>query len=250
MAQALDEEHAKQLGLEKEVVDELGAKYDDLIDFLLLLALSERTSRQRKKQIAAAKLAQYKAYNKAFSERAARKAYELGKNQAYREVGAKIQAMSGQQEKELSAFVGQLNADLDSRLAVYDGNFKKLSYRTELASLRAEVLGFADKKVKKTELLFMDSKGRRISNSAIMSVGPGDIIWDAMESGKRTVYLSLGITEVEHISVIDDRTTEICISLHRKRRDLTKDKIPPMHRRCRSKIRAIDPQTGKPFIKK
>jgi len=65
MAEALDEEHAKQLGLEKEVVDELGAKYDDLIDFLLLLALSERTSRQRKKQIAAAKVAQYKAYNKA-----------------------------------------------------------------------------------------------------------------------------------------------------------------------------------------
>ena len=259
MVQALDEEHAKQLGLEKEAVDELGERYDDLIDFFILLALNQRISRQRKLQIASKKMAQYRAFNSAFSERTGRKAYELGKNQAYREVGAKIQAMSGAQEKELSALIGQLNADLDSRLGVYENNFKKLTYKVDLANLREESLGFTsateqryfnDGRSKKKEILFADSKGRRISNKAIMSVGAGDILWDTMESGKRTVYLSLGITEVEHISVIDDRTTEICLSLHRKRRDLRKDKIPPMHRGCRSKIRAIDPKTGKPFTRK
>ena len=74
MVQALDEEHAKQLGLEKEAVDELGERYDDLIDFFILLALNQRISRQRKLQIASKKMAQYRAFNSAFSERTGRKA--------------------------------------------------------------------------------------------------------------------------------------------------------------------------------
>lgn len=258
MAKALDEDHAKELGLEKEVIDELGEKYDDLLDFLILLALNQNLSKQRKLTLASKKVAQYKAFNEVFSRTRGEKAYNLGKNIAYREVGAAIQSITGAQEKELAGLVAQLNADLNSRLGVFENNFKKLTYKVDLANLRETSLGFAqaseqsiflDGRSKRKELFFTDSKGRKISNKAIMSVGAGDILWDMMGSGKRSVYLSLGITHALHISIIDDRTTPICLSLDKTIRDLRKDRIPPMHPRCRSRIRAINPETGEVFKK-
>lgn len=253
MLKALDEEHAKALGLEKEAVDDLTSKYDDLLDFLIVLALNTRLSRQRKLSIASQKFAQYKAFNDVFSRTRGQKAYEFGKNSAYREVGAKNEILSGAQEAERDLLIKQLNADVNSRLGVYSENFKKLTYKVDLTKLREDSLGFQNAteqrflengRIKKQDLLFLDSKGRRISNEAIMRVTAGDTLWDAMESGKRSVYLKLGITHALHISVMDDRTTPICISLNNTKRDLRKDKIPPMHRRCRSKIRAINPETG------
>jgi len=258
MFKALDEEHAKELGLEKEAVDELTEKYDDLLDFLIVLALNTNIGRQRKLSIASQKFAQYKAFNEVFSRTRGQKAYEFGKNSAYREVGARNEAMSSAQKAEQDLLVKQLNTDVNARLGVYENNFKKLTYKVDLSNLREESLGFTDAtdqvflengRIKRQELLFLDSKGRRISNKSIMSITAGDSLWDAMESGKRSVYLKLGITKALHISVIDDRTTDICISLHRTIRDLKKDRIPPMHRRCRSKIRAINPETGEIYQK-
>ena len=258
MAQAIDEEHAKQLGLEKEAVDRLGEKYDDLIDFLVLLALNTNMSRQRKLTLASRKVFQYKNFNSAFSHSTGRKAYELGKNIAYRDAQKPYRKITTAQEAELANLVRQLNLDLDSRLGVYHQNFKKLTYKVDISQLREGKLGFTNAterrllsggKTSKREILFMDSKGRRISNRAIMAVGPGDMIWDMMGSGQRSIYLSLGITHVLHLSVIDDRTTDICLNLHKKVRDLRRDPIPPMHKRCRSKIRAINPQTGEVFSK-
>ena len=259
MAKAIDEDHAKELGLEKEVIDELGQKYDDLLDFLLLLALSQTISKQRKLTLASQKVAQYRAFNEVFSRTRGERAYNLGKNSAYRETGSAIQKMSSAQEKELAGLVAQMNADLNARLGVYESNFKKLTYKVDLANLRENLLGFApvdeqrlfaDGRSKKKDLLFLDSKGRRISNKVIMSVGAGDILWDTINSGKRSVYLKLGITHAMHFSIVDDRTTPICLSLDRTIRDLRKDRIPPMHPRCRSKVRAIDPETGEIFKKK
>lgn len=258
MAKAIDDEHAKQLGLEKEAVDKLGEKYDDLIEFFVLLALNTNISRQRKLTMASQKLAQYKRFNSAFSQSTGRKAYELGKNIAYRDVRAPYKKLTTAQESELANLVRQLNLDLDSRLGVYHQNFKKLTYKVDISQLRESKLGFTNAterrllnggRTSRREILFMDSKGRRISNRAIMSVGPGDMIWDMMGSGQRSIYLSLGITHALHVSVIDDRTTDICLSLHKKVRDLRRDPIPPMHKRCRSKIRAINPQTGEVFSK-
>ena len=91
MAKAIDEDHAKELGLEKEVIDELGQKYDDLLDFLLLLALSQTISKQRKLTLASQKVAQYRAFNEVFSRTRGERAYNLGKNSAYREMGSAIQ---------------------------------------------------------------------------------------------------------------------------------------------------------------
>lgn len=251
----IDEDHKKQRQLEKEFVDEAGQKYDDLIAFFVLIAFQERTSKAQKLKMIAEKVRQYRDFNASFSKRAVERAYMVGKNIAYSDLSKPIKKITNAQRAEMEALVGQLRADLDSRLGTYEQNGKKLVLKVDLAKLREEALGFTDateqrfidRRKKTKEILFLDSRGRRISNKAIMSVGAGDILWDTMASAERSIYLQEGITKAMHISVIDDRTSDICLALHESIRDLRRDKIPPMHPNCRSKIIAINPETGQPF---
>jgi hypothetical protein len=212
-------------------------------------------SRRDKVRTVNEKVFELKKFNKSFAQKSGEKSYMLGKNLAYKDVSKPIKKITNAQRQEMERMIGQLRADLDSRLGVYEQNGKKLILKVDLAKLREESLGFKDateqryidKRKKTKEILFLDSKGRRISNKAIMSVGVGDITWDTISSAQRSTYLNLGITKAIHLSVVDDRTTDLCLSLHETIRDLTVDKIAPMHRGCRSTIRAINPETGKTF---
>lgn len=234
---------------EKEAVEKATEKYDELLAVLILIATSNRPKKEKIKMIEEQRK-KLKNFNKEFSKKEIAKVYKKFSGEAELEIESTKKKLTGSQKKELGNLATQLEIELNKRLDVYVENARKLIIKEELKMLREGELKFKDAQEKrvlsngkqKTEIIFMDSKGRRITNKAIMEITVGDSMWEATFSAKRTTYLRYGFRYAMHKSVIDDRTTDICLQLDGTIRDLTKDKIPPMHPGCRSDIIFIKDQ--------
>lgn len=241
--------YAKKRGFEDDAVEEVTKKYDDLLAYFILIATSPDYSQREKIGLINKKVAEYKQINKYFAGKKAQQAYNLGTKAAADAISEKKSPFSGAEKKQISLFEQEINLELDKQLSIYAQNAKKLAAKYENAKLKESKLGAknatpkraisAKKSVK--ELYFLDSRGRRLTSGAMLRVAVGDKIWETMFEAERTFYLKDGLKYAIHVSVLDERTTDICNALHGTVRDLENDQLPPMHFGCRSEIEIINP---------
>lgn len=246
-----DEFYKKEIEAEEAATKEASREYDDLVASLILIATSNRSKKEKLSLIENLNK-KMRAFNSRFSENQIEKSYNQFSREAAKEakeLNATLKVkkkLTGTQRKELASLTLEMETRLNQRLDILINQAKQLAIKEDLARIREE-LGMTDgeekrqitpKKTKK-EIVFMDTKGRRIKMETIMKVTVGDQMWETINSSKRSTYLRYGFRWAEHISVIDDRTTNICLALDHTIRDLTKDKIPPMHPNCRSRIKLL-----------
>lgn len=231
-----------------EAVKEASDRFNDYLEIILLLAVSDR-SRSEKVKMITTQLERILRWNADFAERILSRTYRRESAEAYKAVKAEVTELSSSQQKELENLVAQLNEDLDSAAQLYAKKGRKLALLRELKKIREDKLNYEDGTVKQTtsnnstvlrdKLEFTDSKGRMIRSDLLMSLVVGDTVWMTSNGAKASTWIALGFYFGIHRSVMDDVTTEICRSLNGKKRDLRSDKLPPMHHKCRSKIEVI-----------
>lgn len=231
-----------------EAVQEATDRFNDLIEIILLLAISERSKSEKVKMINA-QLEKMLKWNASFAERIISRTYRQQSAEAYKAVKAEIQDLSSAQQKELENLTAQLQEDLDSAAQTYAKKGRKLALLRELKKIREEKLDYEDGTVKRAtsnnssvlrdRLEFTDSKGRRIKSDVLMALVVGDTIWMTRSGAKASTWIDQGFYLGIHRSVMDDVTTVICRGLNGKTRDMRKDKLPPMHFGCRSDIEVI-----------
>jgi len=221
--------------LEEEAVAIAAQKYDYFLETVLLLVASG-LSKEEKLAKLSEQVEKLKVFNRTFSDKFTNKAYKMFSEETLLLIGAK-KKITAAQKKEIQNLQAQLESDLNRRLAIYEENAKKLILKEELKALRELEFGFKEGgKISKKDLLFYDSRGRVVKNKTIMAITVGDSIWNAIFVSVATSAVINGVKKGIHVSVLDDRTTQICIELDGEIRDLQKDQLPPMHINCRSDI--------------
>ncbi len=224
--------------------------YDDLIATFILISTSEK-SRKEKFVLIEKWRNKIRTYNTKFAEEKTRQIYLKYSGDAFNEaksfideIDVKKKLLIGQKE-ELENLAQQLEIGLNKRLDALTEQAKQLALRQDLTKIQEKKLGYKDatdrtqitpKKAVKN-LLFTNKEGKIVSMQSVMKFTVGDQLWSNITTAQRTQWLLLGFIYGTHISVMDDKTTIICRSLNLTRRDLRKDKLPPMHNGCRSKIK-------------
>ena len=238
---------------EKALVKEASTRYNELIASILLVALSNSKKRIKLKQIKKL-IAKVKVFNKEFVKQFydiyrdhVREAYLEAKLDSKAAGEQEKQPITNSQSKEAIALRDQIEFELDQRADFYEVKARRLLNKQEIAAIREDELGLEDGEEKvvvnrtkiKKDIEFQDSKGRRITADVLMAIIVGDRYWDLTTAARRSSWVISGITKARHISVVDERTTPICRSLNGEVRDLLKDKLPPMHINCRSRLEPI-----------
>lgn len=176
------------------------------------------------------------------------KLYSRETKVAYKQIEKRAKALTTAQTIEVNNLRSDLINSLNASLDKYYRQARKLILIRDLERIRNEQLNYENYQEKrvikrtkfKKEIVLMDSKGRRIKANAIMAIVVGDAMFKAGYSARNSVWLLNGFKYGIHISVIDDRTTDICLQLNGVKRNLRKDKLPPLHPRCRSHIEPIN----------
>lgn len=253
------QEYKNKAEAEKQATDEATRTYDDLVAALILIALSEK-SKGEKYQLINKYEAKIRDFNADFARRHVENAYEKFSKEAIKDIqkfekitGTKLKTLDSTQKAEMKNLVDQMENRLNRRLGTLIEDAKRLVLKEDLKKIREKKMGVKKSvdntqitpKKSKPDLVFTNSQGKVVKMKAVMKVTVGDQIWQTIFDAKRATYLKLGYRYVRHISVIDSVTTPLCRSLHRKIRDLLKDKIPPLHYGCRSVIELL-PKTFKP----
>ncbi|MES2395043.1 MAG: hypothetical protein V4549_03530 [Bacteroidota bacterium] len=238
---------------EEKATKEATEKYDDLVASLVLIATSNRTKAEKFILIDRWRVKMQK-FNNEFSIRHTENVYNEFQNKALQEAQALEKTLadlkknlSTLQTQEMQGLSEQLNGLLNQRLDTLVNKAKELTIKEELTKFREKKLGMknAEDRIqltpKKSEpnLVFTNTKGQIVSLEAVMKLTIGDQLWSTVTAAQRSEWLLLGFKFVLHISVLDEHTTQICRSLNKTLRDLTKDQLPPMHRYCRSKIKLV-----------
>lgn len=246
--------------IEEKYVQEISEKLDEYITFCAWLGFQQasRTEKQKELVIRTTRLREWMmSYTRKIGQPVYRQGVKNAMIEAKDPAAKKLDdiKLTKEQIREVRELSMSLRYELDSKINYYNLQGRKLIVKFELAKFR-EKNGFVEMKKQETfinpeekrkSILMMDSKGRRITNRALMKITVGDAIWEMLMSGERSHYLSMGITHVQHLSVMDKRTSEICQDLNLKLRDIRRDKLPPMHPNCRSRIRPVDPVTNQPI---
>jgi len=227
---------------EKQAVSELSKNYDEFIAYALLVATSTMLLSKKKKLI-----------NKKFKTIARRNGdiitksqynlYKNGKDNIYKALGKKSKRLTAPQKKELEIITEQAQQKAIGMLNGYKVKADTLIVSEALKQYRETGLGvdnaqerFAYGKKLKKKLAFQNSKGQRIKTKGLTRVIIGDSLYSGYVAGQRSTLLNLDILKVIHVSVMDNRTTEICASLDGQIRNILTDQLPPMHVGCRSII--------------
>ncbi len=162
------------------------------------------------------------------------------------------------QIQEMENLSEQLKISLNKRLNILIDQAKELTVKQELQKIREKKLLMDDAtdriqltpKKSLPKLLFTNTKGQIVSMEAIMKLTVGDQLWSSVTAAQRSEWILLGFRYVLHISVLDEKTTQICIKLDHTERDLLSDQLPPMHFFCRSKVKLVkDKWDSKVFLK-
>lgn len=249
---ALTAEDQERLDLEKKAVDEATKRYDDLISTLILIATSGRSKSEKFTLINEWKR-KMSAFNNEFSSRQSELFYKKYSQQAFDEAKNLVpeiiskKKLSAPEVEELKNLSEQLRIGLNKRLGFLTEQAKQLVISEELTKIREQKIGLKNAtdrtqitiKRAKPNLLFTNAKGQIVSMENVMRITIGDQLWATISSSQRSQWVRLGFRYVLHISVMDDKTTEICISLNKTKRDLLVDQLPPMHIRCRSKVKLL-----------
>lgn len=238
---------------EEKAVKEATREYDDLVATLILIATSNKTKAEKFALINKWK-SRMQGFNSEFSTRHSESIYTKFADEAWKEaqeleaaIGNVKKKLLPSQQQELNNLAEQLKIGLNSRLNTLTQQAKELAISEEIAKIREGKIGMTDATERiqltptksKPNLVFTNAQGKIVSMQAVMKLTVGDQLWKNVTSSQRSQWLLLGFKFVLHISVMDDKTTPICISLNKTRRDLRKDQLPPMHRGCRSGIRLL-----------
>ena len=250
---AKDKQYEEMVNTEADAVKESSKKYDDLIATLILISTSNRPKREKFLMIEK-EAEKMRDFNAEFAQRKIEDTYAKFSKEAAKDIGEIKKKLTAGEESEAKNLAQKLEISLKKRVDVLINQAKELVTKEELAKIRESKLGMTDgtdkvqitPKKTKPDLVFIDSKGRKVTMDAVMKITVGDNIWETIFDSKRAVYLEYGFRYAKHISVLDDKTTDICLALDQTVRDLTKDKIPPMHPNCRSRIKIITDPTFKP----
>ena len=234
--------------IEQDAVSEANTRYNSFIELMFLISTSGRTKREKFALIEKEYRRLIK-WNDAFADRVLPRAYRKLSKDAYRKVKKQIKKLTQAQEAEVRNFADQLKEELRLTASVYKKKARKQALLEDLRRIREERLGYTDGRIRQAtsarnkalreNLEFVDSKGRRIKSNVILRLIVGDIVWSVIQSGKASTWIITGHAFGIHKSVVDDRTTAICLFLDGKIRDLRKDTLPPLHRLCRSDIQVI-----------
>jgi hypothetical protein len=242
--QALDEQKA---------IDEATKEYDALVATLILIATSNKSKSEKNSLINEWKT-KMQSFNAEFSVRHSEVAYTKMSEEALKEAQALESSiknvkkkLSPSQKEELKVLSEELKLGLNKRLDVLIQQAKELTIKEELVKIREGKLGMTNATDRiqltpsrsKPNLVFTNAKGKIVSMQAVMKLTVGDQLWKTVTSSQRSQWLLLGFKYVQHLSVMDGRTTQICIDLNTTRRDLRKDQLPPMHKGCRSKVKLL-----------
>lgn len=229
--------------------NEITERYNELIGTLILIATSKKKKKEKISEINKYKK-KFKEFNNKFSSSQVEKIYKISAKEATEEAKNIVKEINikknilPKQQQEINLLKEQLEIGLNKRLDVITEQAKQLTNYEEIKKVR-EQIGMSDgteklqidqKKTKKN-LVFINSKGQRVNMNTVMELTVGDSFWLTITSSQRSQWLLLGFKYFIHMSKIDERTTVLCRSLHLQRRDLRKDPIPPLHPRCRSKIK-------------
>jgi hypothetical protein len=237
---------------EQKAVKEATQEYNDLVAALILIAMSNRSkkdkmsfindwrSRMVKWNSEFASTQTDEVYRK-FAEKALKEAKDLLPN-----LDLKKKTLSVQEE-EIKNLSQQLKLGLDRRLDTLIDQARQLTIKQDLEVIREKKLGMKDAsdriqitpKKSVPNLVFSNQAGKIVKMDTVMKLTVGDQIWTTVTSSQRAQWLLMGFKFAQHISVIDDRTTKICFALHLTKRDLTKDQLPPMHPGCRSTVKLL-----------
>lgn len=221
---------------ETEKMKSLYEKYIEILTFTIAashLSLKEKTARINEK------VAELVAKQKEISAVIVDKIYTKSSQDTQKKIGVKETGLSSTQMKDVNNIKTQLNLDLDSSASLLRNKslkaVKKLEQERIIKEMN-EVTGakrLAGKK-KDAQLVFNDSLGRKIQPINSVELIVEDTLWSTMHIAMAGVLVHNGLRYVIHHSVIDDRTTQICLSLDGKVRDVLSDELPPLHARCRS----------------
>lgn len=237
------EDKTKRLEKEASVV------LNSLITFYVLTSDSSRKKAEKMRMINEKK-DEIKKWINEFVNTNLPKLYSRETKVAYKQVGERARDLTSGQTLEVNNLRADLINSLNSISDEYHRKARRLILIRERERIRNERLDYEDYEEKRTikgtkqkkEIVLMDSKGRKITSNALMAIVVGDAMFNSGYSARRAVWLLSGIKYGIHRSVMDSRTSQICTALNGKRRNLLKDKLPPMHPNCRSHIEIIKPK--------
>ena len=235
--QALDE-------IEQKAIDEATREFNNFIATLaLIVELSGRKGAKEKRL--SAEIKKMQAFSKDFSLRQATLAYTQQSDAILKLLGRS--GLTDAQKKELLTLVNQFKLDLDGKISYLEDKAKRILIRKERQRIRERSMDFekADevrflrngKRVENFEL--RDSSGRILTVDVLMKVVVGEAVFGSGMAGRMSTMVENGILTGIHRSIIDDRTTPICLELDGQERDLLSDDLPPLHNGCRSWIDPI-----------
>ena len=231
--------------LEKEAI----GVFNTLISYLVLVGDSSKKKSEKMKMINE-KVGKVKKWVDEFANTNLPKLYNRETKVAYKQIGERAKSLTSGQVLEVNNLRLDLINSMNDKLEEYNRKARRLVLIREREKIRNERLDYENYEEKRTinrtkqkkEIVLMDSKGREITSNAIITIVVGDAMFNAGYSARSAVWLLSGIKYGTHRSVIDSRTTPVCRKLNGKRRNLRKDKLPPMHPNCRSHIEPIKPK--------
>lgn len=245
----IEKERRRLLAEEKKITGPLTERFNDLITVLFFIATSDDSLRDKRRQIKKA-AERVRKFSEKFATKEMKRLYKKQVREAYKIVGQRPKKLTDGQEKELATFTTAVIAQLSGLVDKYRSIAFNVATRHERAKIRENFLGYEDgqerQAIRRTsttrDFEFKDSKGRRIKADAVIKVSAGDTSWSTITAARNSVFLLAGLNYGYHRSIIDERTSDICLALDGQLRNLSKDPLPPMHPNCRSIIEPeLDP---------
>ncbi len=250
----IPQEDKKQLKkfeeIEEKYLDKVEPLFDDYLDVLNLIVISNLTLRKKKKRIKEAQKKLFKQIEKistSFTQDVIKNSEKVAKA-LLKSIGSKdVQKLSKTKIKEITdSYIEEVELNLKAIATKYKNKADKVAIQKKREVIREESLKFKDgierqatsqrnkRLVKINELKTKTGGTIKLRNS--LRLGMGDVGFRADTDILESVWILNQITQVIHISVIDHKTTSICRSLDQTIRRLGVDQLPPMHPNCRSEI--------------
>lgn len=231
--------------IESQAVQEAAKEFDAFVSSLILI-VGQGSARNQKLKKIQEQIDKMMRFSSDFSIARTYEVYMQQVSAIARMFGSDVKITQAQ-KKELLSLVNQMKFDLDNRISYYESLAKRIIMRQERAALREREMGYKDGleyysangRDFSSDFELRDSKGRPLTTEAAMAVLVGDAIWNSGMSGRVSAMLFNDIKFGIHNSVIDDRTSDICLTLDQRKRNLETDELPPLHRHCRSWIEPI-----------
>ena len=239
--------------LEDDAVDKMESDFDAFIAKLLVISTATNlTLREKKKHINDETKKMFDKINE-FSTSFTQRVLEKSNNNAEelaKLIGVEnVQKLSETQLNEtIKNFSEEVTINLKGMATKFKGQADKNAVQKK-RELAKEEAGYKDgrqraatsaNKKRLTAVNGLTTRtGGKISVRNSLRLAIGDVLFRGDSDVLEATWLKNGITRVVHVSVIDNRTTQICRSLDGTVRILGEDQLPPMHPNCRSRVYPI-----------